>query len=127
MLRGSSCQAGAVRTRSVVVVDDNDAMRMLLAMHLEVEGYQVVGEAVDAEAGLARVLELTPDVVVLDEQLPLGPGTRVIPEMKAGSPGTRIILFSADASMRAKAMELGADHFMLKGEPLSELTTMLGS
>lgn len=112
-------------TRTVVVVDDNDAMRMLLAMHLEVDGFEVVGEAVDAEEGLARVLELAPDVVILDEQLPLGPGTRVLPAIRAGCPGTRVILFSADASMRSRALELGADGFMLKGDPLSDLTAML--
>lgn len=108
-----------------MVVDDNAAMRVLIAMHLELEGWKVVGEAADAEVGLTYVRELLPDAVVLDEELPLGPGTRVLPDMRAACPGARIILFSADPSHRALGMELGADGFLLKGDPLSELIVLL--
>lgn len=111
--------------RRVVVVDDNVTMRVLLTMHLTMDGWDVVGEAEDAEQGLAQVLEHRPDAVVLDEQLPLGPGTRVLPEMRAACPDARIILFSADASMGAVALDMGADGFLLKGDPLSQLTVLL--
>ena len=114
-----------MRSRRVVVVDDNATMRLLLSMHLTMDGWDVVGEAEDAEQGLEQVRVCRPDAVVLDEQLPLGPGTRVLPEMRAACPGARIILFSADASMRAVALDLGADGFMLKGDPLGQLTAML--
>ena len=113
--------------RRIVVVDDNATMRMLLSMHLSMDGWEVVAEAGDAEEGLSFVREHCPDAVILDEQLPLGPGTRVLPEMKAACPGARIILFSADASTRATALELGADGFLLKGDPLHRLTALLGS
>ena len=112
-------------SRRVVVVDDNATMRMLLSMHLAMDGWDVVGEAEDAEQGLAQVRDHRPDAVVLDEQLPLGPGTRVLPEMRAACPDARIILFSADASMGGVARDLGADGFMLKGDPLSQLTALL--
>jgi DNA-binding NarL/FixJ family response regulator len=122
---GGSWDARAVTGRRVVVVDDNAAMRMLLVMHLGVEGWDVVAEAADAEEGLTKVRELTPDAVVLDQELPLGPGTRVLPEMRVASPAARIVLFSADATNRVLAEELGADGFLLKGDPLSELTQLL--
>ena len=112
--------------RRVVVVDDNASMRMLVGMHLQIEGWDVVGEAADAEEGLAQVTSLQPDAVVLDQELPLGPGTRVLPEMRANCPQARIVLFSADPTHQAVGEELGADGFLLKGEPLSQLTGLLG-
>lgn len=111
--------------RRVVVVDDNAAMRMVVGMHLEVEGWDVVGEAADAEDGLAKVRDLQPDAVVLDQELPLGPGTRVLPAMREHCPTARIVLFSADATNRRLGEELGADGFLLKGEPLDHLTDLL--
>ena len=114
-------------SRRVVVVDDNAPLRMLLVMHLGLEGWDVVGEAGDAETGLAQVCELLPDAVILDQELPHGPGTRVLPQMKAASPQTRVVLFSADAAHKALADELGADGFLLKGEPLSELMALLSA
>ena len=112
--------------RRVVVVDDNASMRMLVGMHLQIEGWDVVGEAADAEEGLAQVRDLQPDAVVLDQELPLGPGTRVLPEMRLECPQARIVLFSADPTHRVVGEELGAHGFLLKGEPLSELTGLLG-
>ena len=110
----------------MVVVDDNASMRMLVGMHLQIEGWDVVGEAGDAEEGLAQVRALQPDAVVLDQELPLGPGTRVLGAMREHCPKARIILFSADPTNEAVGAELGADGFLLKGEPLSHLTGLLG-
>jgi DNA-binding NarL/FixJ family response regulator len=115
-----------VNGRRVVVVDDNPSMRMLVGMHLRLEGWDVVGEAADAEEGLSQVRALQPDAVVLDQELPLGPGTRVLPAMREHCPQARIVLFSADATNQVLSEELGADGFLLKGEPLSELTGLLG-
>jgi DNA-binding NarL/FixJ family response regulator len=100
-------------------------MRLVLSMHLDVEGWHLVGEAGDAEAGLAMVRELKPDAVVLDQELPLGPGTRVLPMMREACPDARIVLFSADPTHWEEGRALGADAFLLKGDPLATLTDLL--
>jgi CheY-like chemotaxis protein len=55
--------------RSVLVVDDSPTIRRLLGLTLEKNGYQVV-EAADGEEALDRARERTPDVVLLDVQMP---------------------------------------------------------
>ena len=55
---------------SVLIVDDHPGFRASARMLLEAEGYDVVGEAGDGQAGLEAAAELHPDVVLLDIQLP---------------------------------------------------------
>ena len=45
---------------------------------------------------------------------------------RADCPQARIVLFSADPTNEVVGAELGADGFLLKGEPLSQLTGLLG-
>ena len=109
----------------MLVVDDDATMRLLLGMHLELEGHQVVGEAADTEQALSQARLLDPEVVVLDQELPYGPGTRIVSELRAIAPGVRVIVFSADPTVQLSAERAGADGFLLKGQPLGELTALL--
>ena len=59
---------------SVLIVDDHPGFRAMARRILESEGLQVVGEAADGASGVAAARELTPDVVLLDVQLPDGDG-----------------------------------------------------
>ena len=109
----------------VLVVDDQPDLRMLLRMHLEVDGFDVVGEAEDAASALAQTELLQPQAVVLDQQLPDGRGTDLVGPLRAVSPGLRVILYAGDPTDEAMAMEAGADGFVGKGEPLSRLSALL--
>ena len=55
--------------RTVMVVEDDDAIRMVLRTNLEDEGYRVL-EATTAEQGLVIVQDEQPDVVLVDLRLP---------------------------------------------------------
>jgi DNA-binding NarL/FixJ family response regulator len=54
----------------VLIVDDHPAFRAAARRLLEVEGYDVVGEAADGQSGIDAACALRPDVVLLDIQLP---------------------------------------------------------
>lgn len=56
--------------KRVVIVDDHPAFRTSARLLLESEGYVVVGEAGDGASAVALVGELSPDLVLLDVQLP---------------------------------------------------------
>jgi DNA-binding NarL/FixJ family response regulator len=55
---------------SVLIVDDHPGFRAAARALLEIEGYQVIGEAADGQSGIDAARTLRPDVVLLDIQLP---------------------------------------------------------
>ena len=113
-------RAKAIR---LLVVDDDDAVRAVLAEILQEEGFQVVGRAIDGIEGVSLALSLSPDGVLLDVRMPRMGGIEAARAIRAKLPNVRIVLLSAydDLSLRAEAREAGASAFLVKGCPLSEL------
>ncbi len=109
----------------VLVVDDQADLRLLLVMHLSVDGHEVIGEATDVAEALSQAGLLQPDVVILDQELPDGLGTSAIARLRTAAPSARILAFSADPAVRALATQAGADGFVHKGAPLTELSALL--
>jgi DNA-binding NarL/FixJ family response regulator len=105
----------------VFLCDDVPELRTLLRFALEEDAdVRVVGEAGDAAAGVERVTELQPDIVLLDLSMPGLDGLEAIPLLQDAAPGIGIIVFSGFAAdrMREPAISLGADRYLEKGEPL---------
>jgi two-component system response regulator EvgA len=103
-----------VATR-VLIVDDHPRYRTSARRLLELEGYEVVGEAGDGESGIAAAAELCPDVVLLDVNLPDTTGFEVARRLRGSGP--RVVLTSdRDASEVAPfAEDAGALGFVPKG------------
>lgn len=70
---------------SVVVVDDEPDMRLLLRVVLEQTGYEVVGEAADGVEALDCFDLLTPDSMVIDLSMPQMGGVELIKELRERS------------------------------------------
>jgi CheY-like chemotaxis protein len=98
---------------SVLVVDDEQDIRMLARVFLERGGFKVIGEAEDGPQALAQFHELdppaTPRVVLLDNRMPGLTGLEVAEQMLAQHPTQVIVLFSAhlDPAVEEKARALG--------------------
>lgn len=77
----------------------------------------------DGEAGVARALELSPDVVVLDMRLPKMNGIEALHELRKGLPEAKIIVFTG--TLKEETLHLahkeGADGFVEKSHGLGEL------
>lgn len=100
----------------VLVVDDNDDIRLLANTLLTIEGHQVV-EASDGTAALEVVRGLDPPhVVLLDIRILSPDGLEVLDTIRAEGLPVRVIVFSAhaDDATEREALDRGADAFVVK-------------
>ena len=98
----------------VLVVDDDPAMVGMVAMLLGSEGFEVV-TAYDGEAALRKMREDSPDLVVLDMQLPRLSGDDVTRRIRETSALPIIMLTGRkEEEEKARLLELGADDYLTK-------------
>jgi CheY-like chemotaxis protein len=83
---------------TVLIVDDHPSFRLSARRMLEADGYVVVGEAADGEAGIAAARALSPDLVLLDVQLPDIDGFEVAERLRAVGDSSVIVLTSTRES-----------------------------
>jgi DNA-binding NarL/FixJ family response regulator len=107
-----------VVARSILVVDDNAAVRGLIVRILTSRGYAVVGEAGSVADALEQAEELRPDVALVDIGLPDGDGFSLTRQLRDRSSSMRVLLFSSDADRTnvAAAVRAGAVGFLPKDE-----------
>jgi DNA-binding NarL/FixJ family response regulator len=108
----------------VMVVDDHPIVRQGLAAALEDEpDFEVVGAAATAEAALALLDRIQPDVLLLDLELPGMDGVAAIPQLLQANPGGQIVVFTAYATDERVfgAIRAGARGYLLKGAGTAEI------
>jgi len=99
---------------TILLVDDEDAVRRLLAFPLEKDGYEVV-QASDGEEALERFAEHEIDLVVLDIMLPRLDGLEVCKRLRSTSQVPIIMLTARDDELdKVIGLELGADDYITK-------------
>lgn len=104
------------RPISVLIVDDSATHRRALSKVLELApGIEVVGRAADGEEGLKRALELKPDVITLDLEMPKMDGYAFLRLLMARLPTPVIVVSSySHPSDVFKALQLGAFDFVAR-------------
>jgi DNA-binding NarL/FixJ family response regulator len=107
----------------VVLVDDHAVVRGGVARVLErARGFDVVGEAADGPAAVARVREARPDVCVLDLDMP-GGGLALIERLLDAHPGLRVLVLSqhAERDYALRCLEAGAHGYLAKTSPFEAI------
>lgn len=111
-----------VRKRTVVVVEDEDAIRRGIADALRAGGFEPV-EAADGEAGLKESRRADVDLVLLDLLLPKMDGFDVLSELRVTHPSLPVIILTARGSEddRVRGLHGGADDYVVKPFSAREL------
>ena len=105
---------------TVLIVDDHAGFRRSARALLEVEGFEVVGEAADGLSGLELARELEPDLVLLDVALPDISGFHVAAGLRS-APSKAILTSSrGHADVGGRILRCGALGFVPKDELSAE-------
>src|ERR1700684_385712 len=115
IVRHNSGEGSLPTAGSVLIIDDEAAIRESLETLLELEGYGVESAA-SGEEGLARIGERSFDLVLLDLALPDRNGMDLLAEIHLQDPGLSIIMVTAYGTVEnaVKAMQAGAANFVQK-------------
>jgi len=117
----SSAERGAQRRRTILVVDDDAAIRSFVVQALSEEGY-AVRQAADGGEALAAVRSARPDLILLDVRMPGVDGWQVLDELRsAAGPQTPVVVMTAQFSGQDRALQSGAQGYLAKPFELTEL------
>jgi CheY-like chemotaxis protein len=111
------------RAIRVMVVDDTDHVRQMLASMLTLDGFEVVEEAASGNEAVRRIEGADPDVVVIDYRMPGMDGLDTARTIKQRRPDQLMVLYTAfiDADLQQAADDAGIAVCLGKVEGLASL------
>lgn len=83
----------------ILLAEDDDNARSLLADLLTALGHSVVAEVATGREAIESAKDVSPDVVLLDVHMPDGSGIEAAEQITQGNPGVGVVLFSGDQSL----------------------------
>jgi two-component system nitrate/nitrite response regulator NarL len=110
----------------IVLADDHPVVRIGVRNMLSSNpGFEVVGEAADGDEAITQTLELEPDILLLDVQMPRLPGLEAMRAIMNGTPTVKIILLTSMISTQQiiEALQIGARGIVIKDALSDHLQT----
>lgn len=102
----------------ILIVDDMPAMRQMLRRYLERDGHEVVGELADGGGAAGEVRATSPDIVVMDYEMPQVRGCDATADIRAAFPEVPLIagFTSCDDEGKRRLLAAGANVVFSKNE-----------
>lgn len=112
--------------KNILIIDDEDKLRGLLARIVKSEGFNVI-EAPDLKSGLKKLEQNDTDVLLCDVKLPDGNGVDFLQKIKLGFPALEVILMTAYGNIPdgVQAMKNGAFDYIVKGDDNDKIIPLL--
>ncbi|MFS0874759.1 response regulator transcription factor [Solibacillus isronensis] len=101
----------------VVIVDDHEMVRIGVSAYLSAQpDIEVIGEATNGEEAIETVLSLKPDIVLMDNVMPIKTGAEATAEILAQWPQAKVMIVTSfiDDDKLYPALEAGAVSYILK-------------
>lgn len=114
----------------ILLADDHEIVRKGIRSLLEGKfSWEVVGEADNGRDAVTKVVQLAPDLIVLDLSMPILNGLEAAREIRKIAPKTKIIIFSMFDSPHIvkEALNAGADAYLAKTAQFNELERTVAS
>jgi two-component system, OmpR family, response regulator len=117
--------ADSQRTRRILVVDDDQSIREMITLALEDDGHEVIS-APEGESALAMIPEIKPDIILLDNRMPVMDGHEFAERYLSMENRTAaLIILTAVDDPAETAARIGADDYLPKPFDLSDLTSVV--
>lgn len=114
------------RNRTVLLVEDETPLRMIIARNLTQRGYGLI--SVDSVGGaIAEMTTRLPDVVLLDVNLPDGTGWEVLRWLRAVHHHVAVIVYSAVPPSTKRIAEFRPDAVLTKPFPMDSLVELIAT
>lgn len=106
--------------KKILIVDDEEVIRMLYSEELEEEGYTVI--TADSGHGLVDMIgREKPDLIILDIKMAEHDGLDLLQDIRKDFYDIPVILCSAYSSFKGDLKSIAADYYVVKSADLSEL------
>jgi two-component system, NtrC family, response regulator AtoC len=111
---------------TILIIDDEPGLRQTVSLILTEEGYEVQAAA-DGEEGLARALDMQPDIILCDVRMPRVGGLEFLARYRTANGGAMVIVMTAYGGMELaiEAMKNGAYDYLQKPFSPDELMLVL--
>lgn len=129
----TTMQGGGKKGRSmpvrVLIVDDTDHVREMLASMLDLDGFEVVGKAASGEEAIRLAPQTSPHVVIMDYKMPGMDGITATERIRELNPGVPVILYTAylDGLLEERARKAGVSLCVGKVEGLETLERQISA
>jgi two-component system, NarL family, nitrate/nitrite response regulator NarL len=120
----SSGASGPRKTIRVLLADDHPVVRKGLSSCLaQVPQVEIIAEATNGQEALRKAKELSPDIVLMDIDMPLLNGLTAADILRKENPGIKVLILSMhnDSDYVMRILQSGARGYVLKGAPTEEL------
>lgn len=113
----------------VIVVDDTEHVRNMIADILILHGFEIVGRAATAPEAVDLTVEVAPDVVVMDYKMPDVDGLEATRQIRGKVPDQQVIMYSAflTPAVIDEAREAGVTVCIPKGSGVEALATEISA